>query len=276
MTKENLLAHLAARIKKDDDCWLFPSERIVRGFLGTAPLFIVGDQPSMSEWPETNPNRRAFYDLLARIGAADAHVTDLYKKRGRSSALKDGVLPSDFSEHVLLFREELAALEPSRVVALGDLAFQLLTKHVPEVVPKLTYIWHFAYAQRYGRIAEWEEMARLAISAPVAVAPKPGSRGTTPPSSTRREAHHVSTPPSNSSQFAVTYQFSRLCFKADLIEPLKLDQAFCVVTPVGTFVMTKREFYENFPNVLSSQSYRVRKIYHYPTLPQKALPFKVK
>lgn len=71
------------------------------------------------------------------------------------------------------------------------------------------------------------------------------------------------------------YEFSRLCFKADVIEPLSMDQKFCVITPVGTFAMTKRQFYATFPNVLVSESYRLRKIYHYPTLPQKALQFRI-
>ncbi len=71
------------------------------------------------------------------------------------------------------------------------------------------------------------------------------------------------------------YEFSRLCFKADVIEPLRLDDRFCIITNEGTFVMTKREFYETFQNVVDSQSYRLNKIYHYPKTPQKAMQFKV-
>src|SRR5438105_4605538 len=111
LTKEMKLAQLAARIEQHADWWLFPPEELVRGFFGTDPLFIVGDQPSTSAWPQANPNRRAFYDLLARVGAENAHLADLYKRRGRSSALRSGI-PSDFGEHVGIFREELAAVEP--------------------------------------------------------------------------------------------------------------------------------------------------------------------
>ena len=71
----------------------------------------------------------------------------------------------------------------------------------------------------------------------------------------------------------VEYEFSRLCFKADLIEPLDWDDYFCVITKGVVFKMTKREFYENFPNVVGSKSYQERRIYHYPTIPKKAEKF---
>ena len=74
---------------------------------------------------------------------------------------------------------------------------------------------------------------------------------------------------------AVTYTFSRLCFKASKIEPLQPDEAFRVVTPVGTFQMTKAEFYNTFPKVVESKSYAQSGLYHYPSVPQRALPYKL-
>lgn len=71
----------------------------------------------------------------------------------------------------------------------------------------------------------------------------------------------------------VQYEFSRLCFKADLIEPLNWDDYFCVITKECVFKMTKREFYENFSNVVKSKSYQEDRIYHYPTIPKKAEKF---
>ena len=67
-----------------------------------------------------------------------------------------------------------------------------------------------------------------------------------------------------------TYEFSRLGFKADIIEPLRSSERFRVVTPVGTFEMTKAEFYRDFANVAASRSYRERGLYHYPVVPAKA------
>jgi len=73
----------------------------------------------------------------------------------------------------------------------------------------------------------------------------------------------------------VTYNYSRLCFKADVIEPLDMDAEFCVITSAGIFKMTKREFYSAFPNVVNSKSYREKRLYHYPVLPQTAMQFKI-
>jgi hypothetical protein len=73
----------------------------------------------------------------------------------------------------------------------------------------------------------------------------------------------------------VQYSHPRLCFKADMIEPLRMDDKFCVLTREGAFVMTKRQFYETFSNVTASVSYKQNRIYHYPRPPQRALRFKV-
>ena len=73
----------------------------------------------------------------------------------------------------------------------------------------------------------------------------------------------------------VTYNFSRLCFKASQIEPLQEDQVFRVVTPVGSFQMTKAEFHRAFPKVIVSKSYSENGIYHYPSVPKSALPYKL-
>lgn len=76
---------------------------------------------------------------------------------------------------------------------------------------------------------------------------------------------------------AVTgYSFSRLGFRADVIEALGPDDVFRISTPVGTFQMSKSEFYRTFDNVVRSRSYRERGLYHYPTVPEKALKFLVR
>jgi len=155
------LHEMAKRIDDTDDWWRFPSEPVVKGFMGTGS-FVVGDQPSTSEWDEWNPNRRAFYDLLAQIGLPNAHLTDLYKKRGRSGSLRAG-LPGDFQEQIEFFRAELALLKPTRVVALGHLAHRLLKRYVPEVHPILGRMWHFAYVVRYNKTGHYESNMRSAF-----------------------------------------------------------------------------------------------------------------
>lgn len=73
----------------------------------------------------------------------------------------------------------------------------------------------------------------------------------------------------------VRYQFTRLCFKADAIEPLSSEDEFRVDTPMGSFQMSKQEFYDVFANVAASGSYRDSGLYHYTKVPEKALRFLV-
>ena len=85
-----------------------------------------------------------------------------------------------------------------------------------------------------------------------------------------RAAEHRSLGPA-----VVEYRATRLHFRGEFIEPLGLDDAFRIVTPVGTFEMTKRDFYEVFANVTASVSYRTgSKHYHYPSMPSKAIRFR--
>lgn len=158
------LREMAASIDSRAGWWRFPEEEVVQGFMGMSQLFIVGDQPSTSPWEFWHPNRRALYDLLPRVGAADAHLTDLCKRRDRAGALRHG-LPAYFREHVEFFREELALLRPTRVVALGHLAYRLLSRHVPEVRPILARMWHFAYVVRYNKRAFYLSNMRRAFNA---------------------------------------------------------------------------------------------------------------
>ncbi|HEY3783044.1 MAG TPA: hypothetical protein VGL56_18350 [Fimbriimonadaceae bacterium] len=72
----------------------------------------------------------------------------------------------------------------------------------------------------------------------------------------------------------VEYEFTRLGFIRDMIEPLSDNEKFRVITPGGTFEMTKAQFYDVFSNVTKTMSYVDRGLYHYPTTPGKALQFK--
>jgi hypothetical protein len=74
---------------------------------------------------------------------------------------------------------------------------------------------------------------------------------------------------------SATYAFRRLGFRADVIEPLAAQEHFRIETPDGTFQMSKADFRRVFANVVKSSSYRDDGLYHYPTPPAKALPFRV-
>ena len=59
----------------------------------------------------------------------------------------------------------------------------------------------------------------------------------------------------------IEYTSSRLCFKADLIEPLKDNDVFVVHTPNGTFKFTKADFYRVFSNVIETKNYQKGRLY---------------
>jgi len=79
------------------------------------------------------------------------------------------------------------------------------------------------------------------------------------------------------SRLITGYKHQRLCFYSSVIEPLHDEDLFQVETyNHGTFRFTKAQFYQHFPNVVKSVSYKEHGMYHYPTIPGKALPFKIK
>lgn len=71
----------------------------------------------------------------------------------------------------------------------------------------------------------------------------------------------------------VEYEYSRLCFKANIIEPLKEKDSFVVHTPDGTFMFTKADFYRVFANVIKTKSYQEGRLYSYKYPPERAKPF---
>ena len=71
----------------------------------------------------------------------------------------------------------------------------------------------------------------------------------------------------------IEYSYSRLCFKADVIEQLNDNDEFAVHTPFGVFQMSKAEFYETFPNIIKTESYQKNGIYSMKTPTKKAMRF---
>lgn len=71
----------------------------------------------------------------------------------------------------------------------------------------------------------------------------------------------------------VEYTSSRLCFKADIIEPLNENDSFMVHTPNGTFQLTKADFYRVFSNVIETKSYQESRIYSCKYPPKRAMQF---
>jgi hypothetical protein len=142
--------------------WTFPRQGPIMGFFGVRPLMLIGDQASTDPWPETHPSRVLLYGTLIKLGVPDAHLTDVIKKRGQGSESCKR-LPADFPLHLDLLRREIDIIQPSRIVALGACAEQLLLEYLPEVGKDVRRVWHFAYGTRPGRAEGFEAQLRAAI-----------------------------------------------------------------------------------------------------------------
>jgi hypothetical protein len=59
-------------------------------------------------------------------------------------------------------------------------------------------------------------------------------------------------------------------FQETVIDGLQPTDKFRIVTPFGSFEMTKEDFERDFPNVRESDSYKQAGIYQYPKIPAKA------
>lgn len=149
--------------------------------------------------------------------------------------------------------------------------------------PRVIAFFAALYRRRYHEV--WEDFVALAhvadairhVDAPIAyryrldaTAPAPArtrksrsrSAGSARPTTGRRRA-------------MPEYRASRLTFKRDIIEALRDDESFRVITPMGVFEMTKGDLYRTFPGVPRSASYLVSGRYNYSRLPAAAAQFLV-
>jgi hypothetical protein len=80
-------------------------------------------------------------------------------------------------------------------------------------------------------------------------------------------------PTSNEAARSVHYRSARLTFRREQIESLPSDGLITIETPKGTFEMTRSQFEAEFPKVVRSSSYSRAGVYHYPTVPSKAMKY---
>jgi hypothetical protein len=91
-------------------------------------------------------------------------------------------------------------------------------------------------------------------------------------SSRIRVARAASEPPTSDVRL-VSYSSSRLLFKADVIDALRDNDRFRVVTPAGTYEMSKADFLRVFQRATLTLSWRRDRWYHYPKPPAAAAEF---
>jgi hypothetical protein len=92
-----LLKKLREKIRSHEDWWTFDPEGSVEGFTGPGPVFVVGDQPSTSEWEPGHPNRRLFYGTLEALNIGGAHLTDVLTVTLQSCVANSGLPPPSAS-----------------------------------------------------------------------------------------------------------------------------------------------------------------------------------
>src|ERR1035438_7473003 len=111
-----LLQKLKEKIESAvDDPWFFPSRGTVKGFMGTGPIVIVSRRPSQGTFADEGANG-LFYEILAKFGLEDSHLTNFVKSRG-SKGEPD---PSNLNVHKQFFADELERIgQPYLVVPMG-------------------------------------------------------------------------------------------------------------------------------------------------------------
>lgn len=131
-----------------DNAWLFPESEGIGGFLGTGPIMIVAERPSTGTFGSKAD--RLLYSLLGEYGAADTHLTDVIKSRGRV----DDAYPANLAPDKSFFDRELEIVQPKRIIAFGDkvhdmLKFMLAGHGIP-----VLKTWHYANGGRWPKRAD--------------------------------------------------------------------------------------------------------------------------
>lgn len=180
MTKAQQLEALYKEIIADKNKWTFPRLGKVQGFLGTGPVMVVAARPSMARFDaaRVGAGRDAvtlLYRALAKnaVFGHNAHVTDYIKTRARGGA----AWPEDLQAEARLFERELDIVQPRWLIALGEEVF-LTLRHPAAVrgIP-LGAVWHYAYARRFRKPAQFMRQMAEALKSARVVQTKPGTKG---------------------------------------------------------------------------------------------------
>ena len=141
--------------------WLFPTRGKVKGFIGAAEVMFVGERPSTGSFG--GPSDDLLYACLEKHGAADAHLTDVIKSRGKVGE----PYPDDMGPHRRFFDREIEIVHPRLVVAFGQKVYDLLQFSLAGSGIKVRQVWHYSYARRgRDKAVEFENQIRRALGDP--------------------------------------------------------------------------------------------------------------
>jgi len=139
------------------NAWLFPTKGKVQGFMGTSPVVFVAERPATGSF--RGPGDR-LYALLEKSGAANSHLTDVIKSRGKVGQ----PYPEDISPHRQIFDREMKIVRPHLIVAFGQKVYDLLQFSLAGSGVKIRQVWHYSYAARWhGRGAAFEKQIQEAL-----------------------------------------------------------------------------------------------------------------
>lgn len=139
--------------------WLFPSVGSVQGFLGAGPVMFVAERPSTAG-EFSGPGKSLLYPILEETGAANGHLTDVIKTRGRV----DDPYPDDIATHRHFFDREIEIVCPRVIVAFGQKVYDLLQFSLAGRGIKIRPVWHYSYAARWGKRAEFSTELRNVLA----------------------------------------------------------------------------------------------------------------
>jgi uracil-DNA glycosylase len=159
MSKRTALEKLAQDIERMiPNHWLFPTRGKVQGFFGTGLIMFVGERPSTGNFG--GGADLLLYRTLERLGAADSHLTDVIKSRGKVGE----PYPEDMGPQRRIFDLEMEIIQPRKIITFGQKVHDLLQFFLAGSGVKIIQVWHYAYTRRgKAKIAEFERQMRQAI-----------------------------------------------------------------------------------------------------------------
>lgn len=122
--------------------WLFPTRGEVKGFMGAAKVMFVGERPSTGRFGGSSDH--LLYTILEKYGAADAHLTDIIKTRGKVG----DPYPDNMTPHRHIFDREMEIVQPRLVLAFGQKVYDLLQFTLAGSGIKVGQVWHYSYTRR--------------------------------------------------------------------------------------------------------------------------------
>lgn len=160
MKRQKLKALRDEIVTQLPDSWLFPTEGDVQGFMGTSSIMFVAERPSTATG-FGGPGKSLLYPLLAATGNANAHLTDVIKTRGKV----DDPYPEQIAIHRRFFDREVEIVQPQVIIAFGQKVYDLLQFTLADCGITIRQVWHYAYAARWRRHAEFRGQLLKALDA---------------------------------------------------------------------------------------------------------------